>query len=242
MKTVLITGSSRGIGAEIAKKFIKNNYYVVLNCINRIELLHNTINEYSCINKNLMAIQADVSDYSQTESMFNQINDKFGGIDILINNAGISSWQPFNLTEPKDWGHVINTNLMSVLNTTHLAIPHMIQKKSGCIINISSIWGNVGASCEVVYSTAKGGVNSFTKSLAKELGPSNINVNAIACGVINTEMNGFLSPEDKESLTNEIPLLRFGQKSEIAELAFYLSSKPAKYITGQVITADGGLT
>ena len=241
-KTVLITGSSRGIGASIAKNYIKNNYNVVLNCINNIELLHDTINKYSSINKNLMAIQTDVSDYVQVTSMFEKIENTFGGVDILINNAGVSTWGLFNLTQQEDWSQIINTNLMSVLNTSHLAIPSMIQKKSGCIINISSIWGNNGASCEVLYSTTKGGVNSFTKALAKELGGSGININAIACGVIDTEMNAFLSEDEKEILKNDIPLLRFGKKSEVAALAMYLSSEEAKYITGQIITIDGGLT
>lgn len=241
-KNVLVTGSSRGIGWAIAQKYIHGNYNVVLNCINSIDLLHDTIDNYKHINKDIVAIAADVSNYLQVKSMFKEIETKFGGIDILVNNAGISYWEPFNLTKEENFNNIINTNLMSVLYTSHLAIPYMIQKKSGCIINISSIWGNIGASCEVLYSTTKGGVNAFTKSLAKELGPSNINVNAIACGVIDTTMNSFLTKDEKDELKNEIPLNRFGNKEEIANLTMYLSSEEAKYITGQVITIDGGLT
>lgn len=241
-KTVLITGSSRGIGAAIAKKYINQDYNVVLNCINNIEILNNIVEKYRHINKNVIAIQSDVSHYNNVKSMFSKIDSKFGGVDILINNVGISEWGLFNLSKQENWRKVIDTNLISVLNCSHLAIPYMIQKKSGCIINISSIWGNNGSSCEVLYSTTKGGLNSFTKSLAKELGPSNINVNAIACGVIDTNMNSFLSPDEKESLRLEIPLLRFGDSLEVANLAIYLSSEEAKYITGQILTIDGGLT
>lgn len=238
-KTVLITGSSRGIGKAISEKFINNNFNVVINCKNNLNLLEDQINKFS--NKNILAIQADVSIYNECKNMMEKIKNTFGSIDILINNAGISLWKPFNLNTPDEWDTIIKNNFISVLNCSHLVIPYMLEKKSGKIINISSIWGNVGASCEVVYSSTKGAVNSFTKALAKELGPSNINVNAISCGVINTDMNNWLSDYEKNSLIEEIPLCRLGETEEIANLAYFLASDEANYITGQIIGVDGGI-
>ena len=175
------------------------------------------------------------------EDIFKKIENKFGCVDILINNAGISHIGLFNKITPDIWQNLIKTNIEGVFNCSHIACQNMINKKDGIIINISSIWGNVGASCEVVYSATKGAINSFTKALAKELAPSGIRINAISCGAIETEMNNFLSSEEKENFINEIPYMRFGKPEEVANLAYYLSSKNSSYLTGQIITLDGGL-
>ena len=238
---MFVTGSSRGIGKEIAKIFAKNNFKVVINCINKKDLLIKTYNELKVINPHILALQGDISDYNQALNMFKKIEETFGFVDILINNAGISHIGLFNKISPDIWQSLIKTNKEGGRNCTHRASQNMIKKKAGVIINISSIWGNVGASCEVVYSATKGAINSFTKALAKELAPSGIRVNAISCGAIDTEMNNFLSNEEKEAFIEEIPYMRFGKPEEVANLAFYLSSDNSSYLTGQIITLDGGL-
>ncbi len=241
-KTVLVTGASRGIGKAIAEKFAVENFNVVINCRNSFEKLLKLEKNLKEINSNILAIKCDVSNYSGVKDMFKNINDIFGGVDILVNNAGISYIGLFNEMVPEQWDELIDINLKGVYNCSHLALPYMIHNKTGSIVNISSVWGNVGASCEVVYSSVKGAVNSFSKALAKELGPSNIKVNAVACGVIDTEMNGFLSSEEKNSIIEEIPFMRFGDTREVAETVYFLSSGESDYISGQVITLDGAWT
>lgn len=240
-KVALITGSSRGIGKAIAIKFAKNGYSVVINCKNSIDKLDETFNEIEKITKNVLAIKCDISSFEECQNMYNKIIEKFGKIDVLVNNAGISYVGLFNEMNPKDWQKILQTNLEGAINISNLAIKDMIKRKDGNIINISSIWGNSGASCEVIYSASKGGLNSFTKALAKELAPSNIRINAIACGAIDTEMNSFLSEEEKKAFENEIPLMRFGKSEEVADLCLFLASKNSSYLTGQIITLDGGL-
>jgi 3-oxoacyl-[acyl-carrier protein] reductase len=165
----------------------------------------------------------------------------FGQIDVLINNAGISYIGLLTDMTIDDWNRIVATNLSSVFSTCRCTVPSMVSAKSGCIINISSVWGNIGASCEVAYSACKGGINSFTKALGKELAPSNIRVNAIACGVIDTEMNHCFSREERDALVEEIPAGRMGTPEEVAALALTLTDSPA-YLTGQVLTLDGGWT
>lgn len=239
--TVFVTGSSRGIGKAIAEAFNGMGYNVVINGVSNAEALAQTERELLKINKNVLAIQADMSVYEQAAAAYKLIEDYFGGVDILVNNAGISHVGLFNEMTPGEWEKVIGTNINAMLNCTHLALPTMIHNKKGNIINISSVWGVRGASCEAVYSMTKGAVNAFTKSLAKELGPSGVRINAIACGVIDTEMNGFLSKPEREALEAEIPLVRFGTTHEIADLAVFLATDESKYITGQVIGIDGGM-
>ena len=159
----------------------------------------------------------------------------------MVNNAGISHMGLFTDTTPELWDKMINVNIRSVLNCTHLAVPKMVSKKEGVILNISSIWGNRGASCEALYSATKGAVNAFTKAMAKELGPSGIRVNAIAPGVIDTKMNAWLSPEEKEILTDDISLMRFGTVEEVANFAVFLAGDEASFLNGQIITLDGGM-
>ncbi len=238
-KTVLVTGSSRGIGLAIAEKFALENFNVIINCRNSFERLIEIQNNMRKFNKNVIAIKCDVSDYDGVYKMFDEIKRLFGGVDILVNNAGISYIGIFNEMKPDMWNEIIDVNLKSVYNCTHIALTYMINKKKGSIINISSVWGNVGASCEVIYSSSKGAVNSFTKALAKELGPCGIRVNAVSCGAIETEMNGFLSKEEKDNLINEIPFMRFGKTEEVAETVYFLASDKASYLSGQVISLDG---
>ncbi len=243
-KIVLITGSSRGIGKSIATEFAKDcNYNVVINCNKDLENLEKTKNELLKINQNILALQCDVSNYDDVAKMFEDIENHFHtkGVDVLINNAGVSSISLFNTQSIGEIQELINKNLMSVINCSHIAINDMINKKSGNIINISSIWGEVGASMETIYSTTKAGIIGFTKALAKENAPSNIRVNAISVGVIDTQMNSFLTDEEKEYLINEIPLSRFGKTEEVAKLCKFLAEDDSSYITGQVIRIDGGM-
>lgn len=238
-KTVLITGSSRGIGKAIALAFAKRGCNIVLNAAKDREALLKTQEELNLAGYYTYSYLADVSDYEAAKRMFLEVTAAYGGIDILVNNAGTAKWGLFTESAPSDWDEVIGNNLKSVLNCTHLALPKMISQKTGCIINISSIWGEKGASCEAVYSAAKGGVNLFTKAIAREVGPSSIRVNAISCGVISTGMNDSLSDEEKAILADDTALMRFGKAEEVAELAVFLAGDGAGYITGQVITVDG---
>lgn len=240
-KTVLITGASRGIGASIAIKFAKEGFENIIlagnKSIKQLSDLKNLLEkEYSCTCHSYIG---DLGIYENVEKLFQEIKIKYDGIDILINNAGISYLGLLADMNVEEWNHVINTNLSSVFYCSKQAIPYMIHQKYGKIINISSVWGIYGASCEVAYSASKGGVNAFTKALAKELAPSNIQVNAIACGVIDTEMNQFLDEEERSSLIEEIPANRFAKSSEVADLVYDLSMRHS-YLTGQVIQLDGG--
>lgn len=238
-KTVLVTGSSRGIGKGIALEFAKSGEYkIVINCSRSVDELNKTLDEIKQFSTDVIAYPCNVSDYNAVQDMFQNI----GNVDVLINNAGMSYVGLFNQMQPSDWQKVMDTNLNSVYNCSRLAVPSMIKNKYGRIINISSIWGNTGASCEAVYSASKGAVNAFTKALAKELAPSGILINSIACGVIETEMNDFLSAEEKFNLIEEIPLMRFGTQEEVAKLALFLASDDSSFLTGQIITLDGAMT
>ncbi len=235
-KTALITGASRGIGRAIACELAKQGYDLILTCIKNIDTLQQLADELtgrypiSC-----QTFRADVGSYEEVSSIFASIDH----LDVLVNNAGISYVGLLSDMTPEDWHRVIHTNLDACFYTSKLAIPLMLKRHCGKIINISSVWGNVGASTEVAYSASKGGVNSFTKALAKELAPSNIQVNAIACGIIDTDMNKCFSDEDLESVKAEIPADRLGTVEEVAALVAQLTEAPP-YLTGQIITIDGG--
>ncbi|MCM1257073.1 MAG: SDR family NAD(P)-dependent oxidoreductase [Roseburia sp.] len=239
-KTVLITGASRGIGHAAARVFAAGGYRLVLNCHHSKEKLEtfsaNLKKEYGI---EVLTCCGNIGDYNFVYELFQEIKNFSQGVDILINNAGIDHIGLLSDMTIEEWNQIINTNLTSVFSCCKLAIPYMVSKKQGRIINISSAWGNVGASCETAYSATKGGINAFTKALAKELAPSNIQVNAIACGVIDTDMNRCFSPEEKAVLTEEIPAGRFGTPEETAELILQLAKSPS-YLTGQVIGLDGG--
>jgi 3-oxoacyl-[acyl-carrier protein] reductase len=240
-KVAIVTGASRGIGKGIAIALAKAGACVVINYKSNDDAAEETFREISGFGAYAMKIKGDVSDYEFSKQMIKTTVEKLGKIDILINNAGISKVGLFMDAVPEEWDSVLNVNLIGTINCSHNAVKEMIKQKSGSIINISSMWGDVGASCEVIYSASKGAINSFTKALAKELAPSNIRVNAIAPGVIDTEMNKWLSAEDRKSLVEEIPMMKFGEVDDVGNLVTFLASENSKYITGQVITIDGGM-
>lgn len=238
-KTVLVTGASRGIGKAIAIKYAKKGYNVIITCVHRRDQLLLTEVEIENYNVECMTWVGDAGDYNSCEELFKQIKKQFGGLDVLVNNAGISYIGLLQDMKPEDWELMIRTNLTSVFNCCRLAVPMMLQKQQGKIVNISSVWGISGASCEVAYSATKGGVNAFTKALAKELAPSNIQVNAVACGVIDTAMNQRLTREERKDLEEEIPMGRFGTTDEVASIIWDIANA-SPYMTGQVIGVDGG--
>lgn len=238
-KYALITGASRGIGAATALFLAGRGYHLFLNARKEgPELLRLQEN----IKKNGGIAQpaiADISDPAQVRRMFSEIEESCPGIDILINNAGVSHIGLLSDMTDEQWRQIIDTNLSGAFFCCRAAIPHMVRQKYGRIIQISSIWGVAGASCEAAYSASKAGLNGLTRALAKELAPSGISVNAVACGVIDTAMNDCLTPEEKEDLCDCIPAGRFGTVEETAQLlAQLLESTP--YMTGQIITMDGG--
>ncbi|MEA4815864.1 MAG: SDR family oxidoreductase [Lachnospiraceae bacterium] len=239
--TVFISGSSRGIGKAIALLFAEKGYNVIINASKSKEELIETQNEIKNKGGSCHCTLCDVSDYEACKRMFEEIKLVYPMPGIIINNAGISEWGLFTDMSPHKWQRLLNVNINSVLNCTHIALPEMVKNKSGIIVNISSIWGETGASCEAVYSASKGAINSFTKSMAKELGPSGIRVNAIACGVIDTKMNSSFDKSEKAALAEEIPLMRFGTPEEVAKLAFFLATEDSSFLNGQVITLDGGM-
>ena len=238
----LITGASGGIGSEIARIFAKNGYSLALHCHkNKASLAQLTEELSSSLDEgqNILCVTGDLSREEDVSHLMEEIQSSLGTIDVLVNNAAVSHvglLQDMTLTE---WQRVMNVNLTSVFLLSRAFIPSMLQNGGGRIINISSMWGRAGASCEAAYSASKGGVESLTKSLAKELSRSNIAVNAIAPGVVDTVMNDNLSKEEKAALSEEIPLGRFATAEEIADLVCYLSKAPF-YLTGQVIGIDGG--
>ena len=240
MKTVLITGSSRGIGAAIARR-LNDEYKIIINYNKSKDKAFTLMEELRETNPNVIAIKANVSDESEVENMFSIAEKNFGHVDILINNAGISHFSLIQDIDFGTWKDVINTNLNSVFLNSKRAIPNMISKQYGVIINMSSIWGDFGASMEALYSTSKGAINTFTKAMAKELAPSGIRVNAIAPGIVETDMmkNDF-SMEELEELKNEVATNRFAKPEEIAGLVSYLISDEASYITGDIIHINGG--
>ena len=240
-KVALVTGGTRGIGKGIAIELAKAGACVIINYKSNDKAAEKTLEELRGLGAYALKIKGDVSDYGFSKQMIETTIGKLGKIDILVNNAGISKVGLFMDALPEEWDNILNVNLMGTINCSHNAVKEMIKQKSGSIINISSMWGNVGASCEVIYSASKGAINAFTKSLAKELAPSNIRVNAIAPGVIDTEMNGWLSAEDRKSLVEEIPMMKFGEVDDIGNLVTFLASEKSKYMTGQVITIDGGM-
>lgn len=239
-KTVIITGASRGIGAAAAKLFAENNYNVVINYNNSEKKAFALLNELKDRGFNAVAFKADVTDREAVKRLVEYTIRIYGGIDVLVNNAGVAQQKLFGDITMSDYNNIMDINFRGVFNFCQLVLPYMINMKKGKIINISSIWGITGASCEVLYSASKAAVIGFTKALAKELGPSNIQVNCIAPGVIDTEMNANLTESDRESLIEETPLMRFGKASDIAESILFLASEKADFITGQILSPNGG--
>ena len=237
----LITGASRGIGLAIARHFAEAGYELLLTCSRTFDELNALAADLSAeYHVPCHAFACDSGNAEEVDCLFDKIRSMgIAHLDVLINNAGISYVGLLTDMSPEEWRRIMSVNLDSCFYTSRLAIPMMLSKHAGRIINISSVWGNVGASTEVAYSASKGGMNSFTKALAKELAPSNIQVNAIACGVIDTAMNACFSAEDMEALCAEIPADRLGRPEEVARLALQLAQAP-EYLTGQIITMDGG--
>ena len=237
-KIVIITGASRGIGKEIAKKQAQKGNVVIANYNKSDEQAIELKDEMNKQGNKLEIYQADVSKEEECKKLVEYVLKKYKKIDVLINNAGISKIQLITEVTKKDWEEVINTNLYSAFCMCQQVAPNMINNKNGCIINISSIWGQIGASMEVVYSISKAGMDGLTKALAKELGPSGIRVNSIAPGFINTEMNNIYTSKEIEDIKKEIPLERIGKTSDIAKCVEWLIED--KYTTGQVIAINGG--
>ncbi len=233
-KTVLITGGSRGIGRASALLFAQKGYDVII-CYQKDEASAEAVAKET----GGIAICADVADSVAVEKLFDTIKQKHPRLDVVINNAGIAQQKLFTDITEQEWDRMFDVNIKGVFNICKHAVPMMIHEKQGCIINVSSIWGMVGASCEVHYSASKAAVEGFTKALAKELGPSGITVNCVAPGVIETEMNKNLSPECLNELADETPLCRIGKPEEVAELMLFLAES-GSFITGQIISPNGG--
>ena len=239
-KTVIVTGGSKGIGAATAILFAQKGYNVVVNFHRSYEtatLLSRSLGSHGY---SVIPHKADVSNRLDVELMMQEVRYKFGSIDVLINNAGIARAGLITDTSETDFDDIINVNLKGVFNCCKAVTPIMVSQKAGRIVNISSMWGQVGASCEVAYSAAKAGVIGLTKALAKELAPSGITVNSVAPGLIETNMNSNISVEDLSNFVDDIPLGRMGTTNEVAAATFFLASDEAEYITGQVLGVNGG--
>lgn len=239
-KTAVITGSSRGIGAAIATVLAADGYHLALCCQKnrrQLQALADTLQREYRIRT--LCFAGDVGDYAFMEQMISRTLAEFGHIDVLVNNAGISYIGLLTDMDIEDWNRIVATNLTSVFSACRLTVPSMVANKKGTIINISSVWGSAGASCEAAYSACKGGVNAFTRALGKELAPSGIQVNAIACGVIDTDMNRCLDEEELQALADAIPAGRMGTPGEVADLVLALCGAHP-YLTGQILTLDGG--
>lgn len=238
---VMVTGASRGIGYAVAERFAKDGYPVVITSSKSEDELEDVKGRLEQYGGRVLRFLADAGDYMQMQTVVCDVERLLGSVGILVNNAGIAWIGLFQDMEYSEYEKMIQNNLLSVMHCSHLVIPGMIRKKAGKIINISSVWGNVGASCEVAYSAAKSGVNGFTRALGKELAPSQIQVNALACGVIDTQMNQCFSTEEKRQIEEEIPAGRFGKAEEVAELVYQMATGHS-YLNGQIITLDGGWT
>ena len=237
---VLITGASRGIGKAAALRFAREGWQVAVTCRTRTEELLTVQEEILSMGIPCLAFTGNMGDMDDCSRLFSQIHQELGPLDALVNNAGVSYLGLFQDMRIEEWDNLIQSDLTSVFCCCKLALPSMIRRRRGKIINISSVWGICGASCEVAYSAAKGGINALTRALAKELAPSNIQVNAIACGVIDTDMNSGFSEEERRALMDEVPAGRFGTPEETADLVFDLAENHP-YLTGQIIGLDGGM-
>ena len=244
MKVAIITGASGGIGKAIAQKFIDNGYFVV----GQYNSGRKSIDEFAKQLKEqgksdyFFGIKADLSNPKEINHMMDNVLSSFKNIDVLVNNAGVSLTKLITDTTEAEWDKVFDVNVKSAYLITNRVLKGMISKKFGKIVNVSSMWGLIGSSMEVCYSASKASLIGFTKALAKEVGPSNINVNCVCPGVIDTPMNSHLTKEDLTDLANQTPLNRIGKPEEVADLVYFLSSENSKFITGQVISCDGGFT
>ncbi len=240
-KVALVTGASRGIGKAIALELSRDGASVIINYSKDNNGAELTLVEIIANGGSAKLLKGDISSFEKSKIMIDEAIKMFGKIDILVNNAGISQIGLFMDSSEEDIDAIIGTNLLGAMYLSKHVLPHMISKGSGNIVNISSMWGEVGASCEVLYSASKGGLNLFTKALAKEVALSGVRVNAIAPGVIETEMNSFLGEEERKALEEEIPMGRFGDTKEIGKAVSFLCDDNCKYLTGQIIRIDGGM-
>lgn len=239
--TVLITGASRGIGAAAARLFAADGYHVAVNFCRSRERAEALVRELRENHYSAAAFRADVSDREQVERMVEDAARAFGGIDVLVNNGGVAQQKLFTDISGEEWDRMFAVNMKGMFHCCQCVLPYMLRRQKGAIINLSSIWGIAGASCEVHYSASKAAVIGFTRALAKEEGPSGITVNCVAPGVVDTEMNANLTPADLEALREETPLGRIGSAEEIAQTILFLAGERARFITGQVISPNGGI-
>ena len=237
----LITGGSRGIGAATAECFARAGYAVTILYHKNIKMADSLVDSLRLAGHEAIAISVDIKDFTAVRHAVQKANLQFGAVDVLVSNAGIASQQLFTDVLPEDFKEMMDTHVTGLYNITQAVLPGMVSRKTGSIITVSSIWGITGASCEVSYSTAKAAVIGFTRALAKEVGPSHINVNCVAPGVVDTDMNKNLTPDDINELCDQTPLGRMGTPREIAEVILFLASDKATFITGQVISPNGGL-
>lgn len=242
MSNVLITGASRGIGAATARLFAREGWNAALNYNTGREAAEKLARELAGPGVRAVPIQADISDPERAERLVREAEETLGPLDALVCNAGVAlPQQLLTDTAPEQWRRVMSADLDGMFYVLRTAIPGLVRRKRGAIVTVSSMWGVTGGSCEVPYSAAKAGVIGLTKALAKELGPSNIRVNCVAPGVVRTDMNGHLTPEDLAALEEETPLGRVGAPEEIAQAICFLASDRASFITGQVLRVDGGM-
>lgn len=240
-KTALVTGASKGIGAEIALQLAKNGFNVAINYNKSKAEAEKVRQKIADLGGCAEIFQADVGDYTAVKNMADSIYKRFGFIDVLVNNAGIAQQILFTDITPEIWSNMISTNLTGVYNCCNTVLPKMIHSHTGCIINIASMWGETGGSCEVHYSAAKAGVIGLTKALAKEVGLSGIRVNCVSPGVIKTEMMSSFSEDTLRELKEEAPLNRLGTALDVANTVVFLADEKASFITGQVLSVNGGI-
>ena len=240
-KVALITGGSRGIGAAASKELARLGFTVAINYISHEKDAKDVLDYILALGGYGKCFQADISDLGDVERLFCEVEHELGSVDVLINNAGIAHIGLLQDMTNEEIKHMTDVNLLGPIYCSKRAIPNMIHKKSGVIINVASMWGEVGASCESVYSACKAGVIGLTKALAKELGPSGIRVNCVSPGVIRTQMNSELSEEDMRQLCDETPLLRIGTPEDVGRTIAFLSGENASFITGQIVSVNGGI-